>query len=98
MNYNTHRWYQTANSPTTTTSTTPAAAAAEDERQRQHLAANENGDINIYTAWAAHSQRASATCLEAKELRGGGGGEWELSRRPYLQVEENRTINISIGG
>ena len=63
-----------------------------------NISPNENGNINIYTAWAAHSQRAFATCLGAKELRGGGGGEWELSRRPYLQVEENCTINISIGG
>ena len=66
-----------------------------------NISPNENGNINIYTAWAAHSQRVSATSLlggQGVAWRGRGGVGTRLSRCPCLQVEENGITNISIGG
>jgi len=62
--------------------------------------AKENGDDSDLGSRHTHCQLGPAPATwQTWELRGGGGGERELCRRPYLHsAEENGTINISIWG
>jgi hypothetical protein len=61
--------------------------------------AKESGNDNCLGSRHPLSTRSCTCTWQTWELRGGGGGERELCRRPYLHsAEENGTINISIWG